>query len=528
MRLRWRVLVMIVGAAVGGLGWYAVPASAEDNGLVRTPPMGWNDWDVYGCNISEQVVVQAADAIVASGMKAAGYEYVNIDDCWLAPSRASSGSLEADPAKFPDGIKAVADYVHRLGLKLGIYEDAGTQTCVGLPGSYGHESQDAATFASWGVDYLKYDQCNIPFAVFPGLSHQQIERTLYTRMSDALKATGRPILFAMSNGADLSAAPWLWGGSIADLWRTTSDLQDNFSSLLSNFEGTVHLYPYASPGHWNDPDLLEVGNGGSTNLEYRTEFSLWAEMAAPLIASTRLNALLPADLAILTNAEVIAVDQDPRGAPGIPISDRNGLWTLTKRLRHGDRSVLLFNATNTAAMVKTTAARAGLPRAGLYRLRDLWSNDASETRGTISAFVPAHGVAMFRVTAVSERVGARLPPEIVVALSADVRKLCRNRSITVAESIADNGLTALTLSGFSLRAPRGWRVRTLGRPRAGTVAGGTTVAARFRVIAPAIAHRMTSASLTGAASYRVSGGLHRTRATVTEVAGCPSTPPPTR
>jgi alpha-galactosidase len=272
--------------------------------------------------------------------------------------------------------------------------------------------------------------------------------------------------------------------------------------------------------------MLEVGNGGSTNLEYRTEFSLWAEMGAPLIASTRLSGLSPADLAILTNAEVIAVDQDPRGAPGIPTSDRDGLWTLTRRLRDGDRSVLLFNATDTATMVKTTAARAGLRRAGAYRLRDLWSSDASETRGMISAFVPAHGVSMFRVRAVSERVGARLPPEIVVALSADVRKLCRNRSITVTESIADNGLTAVTLSGLSLRAPRGWRVRTLGRRAAGTVVGGGRAMVRFRVIAPAIARRITSASLTGAATYRVSDGLHRKRAAVTEVAGCPSTPAP--
>ncbi len=185
--------------------------------------MGWNDWYSSYCGVSAQLVEQTAQAMVTDGMKAAGYDYVNIDDCWMAPSRDSSGNLVADPTRFPDGIKAVADYVHSLGLKLGIYEDAGTTTCARYPGSFGHEAQDAATFASWGVDYVKYDRCNIPYADFPGESEQQVQQTLYTRMSDALKATGRPIVFSMCN-PDPGDDPWLWGAPISNLWRTTTDI----------------------------------------------------------------------------------------------------------------------------------------------------------------------------------------------------------------------------------------------------------------------------------------------------------------
>ncbi|MBE7187907.1 glycoside hydrolase family 27 protein, partial [Jatrophihabitans endophyticus] len=200
----------------------AQPAAAENNGLALTPPMGFNDWNAFKCNVSAQLIEQTADFMVSSGMKKDGYKYVNIDDCWLAGQRASDGSLVADPTKFPNGIKAVADYVHARGLKLGIYEDAGTSTCAGYPGSLGHEQQDADTFASWGVDYLKYDQCNIPFANYPGMTHQQIDTQLYTTMSNALKNSGRKIVFSMCNGTDSEAHPWLWGAKVSNLWRTTT------------------------------------------------------------------------------------------------------------------------------------------------------------------------------------------------------------------------------------------------------------------------------------------------------------------
>ncbi|MGH2883564.1 MAG: glycoside hydrolase family 27 protein, partial [Solirubrobacteraceae bacterium] len=318
-------------------------AAAEDNGVALTPPMGWNDWYSAYCGVNAQLVEQTAQEMVADGMKAAGYDYVNIDDCWMASSRDASGNLVADPARFPGGIKPVADYVHSLGLKLGIYEDAGTTTCARYPGSFGHEAQDAAAFASWGVDLVKYDRCNIPYDDFPGESEQQVQQTLYTRMSNALKATGRPIVFSMCN-PDPGDDPWEYGAPIANMWRTSTDIQDNFGSMLANFEATVGHFADAGPGAWNDPDLLQIGNGGSSLSDYTTEFSLWAEVAAPLIASTNLATLTHSELAIYENPNVIAVDQDPLGRPGVPISSAGGLWVLSKELSGGGRAVVLFNA----------------------------------------------------------------------------------------------------------------------------------------------------------------------------------------
>ena len=333
MRLSWRLatLVLLICAALTVTASAAEAATPSSyNGLASTPPMGFNDWNAYGCGVSAGLIESAAKYMHTSGMQAAGYQYVNIDDCWLEPQRGADGHLVADPAKFPQGIPAVAQYVHSLGLKLGIYEDAGTSTCAGYPGSYGHEAADAATFASWGVDYLKYDQCNIPFANYPGLSHQQVDTQLYTTMSNALKATGRPIVFSMSNGTDAAAYPWKWGAPVSNLWRTTTDILDNFPSTLANFQGNVALYPYAHAGAFNDPDMLEIGNGGQTATQYESQFSLWAEMAAPLIAGANLSALSRTDRSIYTNRAVIAVDQDRLGRQGHPVSQRKGLWVLTK------------------------------------------------------------------------------------------------------------------------------------------------------------------------------------------------------
>ena len=397
-----RLIALIALAVLMTLLAQVGSAAADGDGLARTPPMGWNPWDAYGCSVSSKLVERTANAIVADGMKAAGYEYVNIDDCWPAPRRDASGNLVPDPSRFPDGMKSVADYVHHLGLKLGIYADAGTSMCGSSnPGSYHHEAQDAATFASWGVDYLKYDACNVPFGDFPGEGREQVYEKLYGRMSAALAATGRPIVFSMCNGWDPAAHPWSWGAPISNLWRNTSDIADSYLSMLSNFHDNVRLYRYAGPGRWNDPDMLEIGNGGESTLEYRTEFSLWSEMAAPLIAGTNIAKLSHADLAIYENRRVIAVDQDPLGRQGIPVAATHGLWVLSKRLVDGSRSVVLFNSTDTAARIATTAAAVGLRKARSYRLSDLWTRQLSETGGAISAFVSAHGVAMYRVRAVS-------------------------------------------------------------------------------------------------------------------------------
>ncbi|NUP39311.1 MAG: alpha-galactosidase [Streptomyces sp.] len=364
----------------------AQPAAALGNGLALTPQMGFNDWNAYGCNVSESLIKSTAQAMHTNGMQAAGYTYVNIDDCWLTHSRDSSGHLVPDPAKFPDGIKGTADYVHSLGLKLGIYEDAGTATCAGYPGSLGHETTDAQSFASWGVDYLKYDNCNNS-----GVAGQ----TRYTAMRDALAATGRPILFSLCNWGQENV--WTWGAGVGNSWRTTGDISASFSSMLSIFHSNVGLASYAGPGHWNDPDMLEVGNGSLTDTEARTEFSLWSEMAAPLIAGTNLTSASAATLSIYTNSRVIAVDQDSLGRQGTMVSSSGGLDVLAKPLANGDVSVALFNENASAATISTSAAAIGKSGASSYTLTDLWSGATSTTSGTISASVPAHGTVMLRV-----------------------------------------------------------------------------------------------------------------------------------
>jgi alpha-galactosidase len=498
-------------------------AGAEANGLALTPPMGWNDWHAYYCSVSAQTVEQNALAMVNSGMKAAGYDYVNIDDCWMAPSRDSAGNLVADPTRFPGGITPVANYVHSLGLKLGIYEDAGTTTCARFPGSYGHEAQDAAAFASWGVDYVKYDRCNIPYENYPGQTEQQVQRTLYTTMSNALKATGRPFVFSMAN-PDPTDDPWLWAAPIANLWRTAPDVQDNYGSMLSSFESTASLFPYARPGAWNDPDLLQIGNGGSTLLEYQTEFSLWAEMAAPLIASANLTELSPAALAIYENSNVIAVDQDPLGKAGVPISSARGLWVLSKKLLGGDRAVVLFNSTETAATIATSAGAVGLRKAPGYDLQNLWTDSIDETSGAISAFVPAHGVAMFRASPLARHWLRVLSPQTVLSLRPSSAELETGHSTIIREAFKNNGSSAVKRLKLSLKAPSGWRVRRIGRARAerlDSLGPGRRVTVAFRVTAPRTGLPIALGVLTGTASYDPPGGPRASAATLGETVWAP-------
>src|SRR3954471_3048712 len=397
MSTRITAALAAVGTVVGLLGAVATvetalapSAAALDNGLGLTPAMGFNDWNAFGCDVSEQLIKQTADFFVSSGMKAAGYDYVNIDDCWMTHSRDADGRLVPDPVKFPDGIKGTADYVHSLGLKLGIYEDAGTSTCAGYPGSLGHETQDARSFASWGVDYLKYDNCNNN-----GSSTTQQYIARYTAMRDALAATGRPIVYSICEWGVNS--PWTWAGAVGNLWRTTGDIQANYSSMLSIFHQNVNLASYAGPGQWNDPDMLEVGNGMSA-AEDRSHFSLWAEMAAPLLAGNNLVNASSTTLSILGNKAVIAVDQDSAGKQGRMVSTSGGLDALAKPLANGDVSVVLFNENSATATISTTAAAIGKTGASSYTLNDLWSGASSTTTGTISASVPGHGVVMYRIS----------------------------------------------------------------------------------------------------------------------------------
>nr|WP_194895430.1 NEW3 domain-containing protein [Catenulispora pinisilvae] len=481
----------LVIAPVAGAVGAAPPAAALANGLALTPPMGWNDWNAFGCAVSAQLVEQTADKLVASGLAADGYSYVNIDDCWMAPNRDSAGNLVPDPVKFPDGIKAVADYVHAKGLKLGIYETAGTNTCAGFPGSLGHETQDANTFAAWGVDYLKYDNCNNQ-----GVPSQQ----RYNAMGKALAATGRPIVYSLCSWGTEDVASW--GGSVGNLWRTTGDISADFGSMLSNFHTNVALAAGAGPGAWNDPDMLEVGNGMSA-VEDQTEFTLWAEMAAPLISGTDLRTASANTLRILGNRQVIAVDQDALGRQGTEISSSGGLDVLAKPLSDGSVSVVLFNENATAATISTTAAAVGLPAGskGGYALQDLWTGRTTVSGGTISAAVPGHAAVMYKVAPAKRT----LPPS--TTLLTTLPSLGAGQSGTAYSYFADNGVAAVTDVTLGLDLPAGWTAKPLTATRFSKVAAGHMAISAFRLTAPAtLTKPIETAQIDGTENDHWSGG----------------------
>jgi alpha-galactosidase len=368
------------------------------NGLALPPPVGWNGYNHFGRRVTAAIAEAAARAMVTSGMKAAGYTYVNLDGGWNLRARSVQGRLQPNPRLFPRGIQPVVDYVHSLGLKFGIYASAGTRNCAGSSaGSYGHYRQDAATFASWGVDYIKLDWCYVPYKDYPSMTHQQVSQTLARQMGQAIAATGRPILYDVNDTAVRTAA-WTWAAPVANVWRTTSDIRANYTSMVGHFVRDVRDYHYAGRGGWNDPDMLEVGNGAMTPTDSRTQFSLWAEMAAPLIAGNNLTKMSAVTRGILTNRAVIAVDQDMPARQGYPVASGRGHWVLTKPLANGDRAVVLFNQTDTRATISTATIRVGMPPAAAYTLRNLWTGALAETAGVVTATVPAHGVVMYRVT----------------------------------------------------------------------------------------------------------------------------------
>ena len=365
----------------------------QANGLALTPPMGWNSWNKFACNVNEQVVRDTADAIASNGMKEAGYEFVVIDDCWHG-TRDENGFITEDKTRFPSGLKALADYIHSKGLKFGIYSDAGTKTCGGRPGSQGHEYQDAIQYARWGVDYLKYDWCST------GVRNAE---EAYALMSDALRATGRPIVFSLCEWGN--SKPWLWASKIGNLWRTTGDITDKWVGkhgyswgVASIVDMNEPLWPYAGPGHWNDPDMLEVGNGGLTDTEYRSHFSLWALMAAPLIAGNDVANMSPETRAILLNRDVIAVNQDSLGKQGHRIAKNGDLEVWSKPMADGGRAVLLFNRGTTPARIGTDWTALGLPATVRMQVRDLWAHrDLGRVAKRFEAEVAPHGVVMVRL-----------------------------------------------------------------------------------------------------------------------------------
>jgi alpha-galactosidase len=376
MRVVW-VVLLLFGSVSSGL--------AQGEGLARTPPMGWNSWNRFACKVTASDVRSAADAIAANGMKAAGYIYVNIDDCWQG-KRDEKGVLHPNE-KFPD-MKGLADYVHSKGLKVGIYSSPGPKTCEGFEGSFGHEEQDARMYGEWGIDYLKYDYCS-----FQGDVDAQI--AAYRKMHDGLLKTGRPIVFSLCQyGMD---RVWAWGPGVGgNLWRTTEDISDDYVSMAYIGFGQEGLDRFAGPGHWNDPDMLEIGNGKMNHDEYLTHMSLWCMLAAPLLAGNDLSKMTAETLDILTNPEVVAVDQDQAGIQGYPVAQEGPLEVWVKPLWDGGKAVGLFNRGESAMPVTAHFRDIGI--GDQASVRDLWAKrDLGVVRDRFTAVVPKHGVVLVKV-----------------------------------------------------------------------------------------------------------------------------------
>jgi len=387
------ILVVILGATLLLQPWSRVEAQAP---VALTPPMGWNSWNHFAEKIDDATVRKQADAMVSSGMRDAGYVYVNIDDTWEA-GRNATGEIQTN-SKFPD-MKALADYVHSKGLKLGIYSSPGPKTCAGYEGSYGHEEQDAATYARWGIDYLKYDLCSfdeiMKKAGSPEAAHN-LMLDAYTKMHNAIVKTGRPMVFSLCQyGAD---HVWEWGASVGgNLWRTTDDISDRYGSMsLIGFQ-QAGLAKFAGPGHWNDPDMLEVGNGKMKPDEYRTHMALWALLAAPLLAGNDLTTMSPETIAILTNREVVAIDQDKLGKQGDRVWAEGSQEIWVRELEGGAKAVGIFNRFDWPQNIQVDFEKIGLKRTGV-KMRDVWEGrDIGRSGGKYVARVPGHGVVLLRV-----------------------------------------------------------------------------------------------------------------------------------
>ncbi len=374
----------------------STPAHAQTT-LASTPPMGWNSWNHFAKKVTDADVRAAADALVASGMRDAGYIYVNIDDTWEG-QRDAQGNIQTN-SKFPD-MKALADYVHSKGLKLGIYSSPGPKTCAGYEGSYGHEQQDADTYAKWGVDYLKYDLCsyrNVMKTESNGDRQKAwtMMQQAYEKMHQALLNTHRPIVYSLCQyGWD---AVWNWGPKVGgNLWRTTGDISDSYDRMSLIGFSQAGLAKYAAPGHWNDPDMLEVGNGRMKPDEYRTHMSLWAMLAAPLLAGNDLSKMDDTTKSILMNKEVIAVDQDALGVQGDRVHATGPFEVWMKPLQDGSKAVALFNRSDTPYPITVQMKDVGFD--GPLQARDLWLHkDLGTLNGSYTAVVPRHGVVMLRL-----------------------------------------------------------------------------------------------------------------------------------
>jgi alpha-galactosidase len=355
------------------------------DGLAPTPPMGWNSWNYFQGNIDEALIIETAEAMVRSGMRDAGYRYVVVDDGWMSPERSRDGDLVPDPRRFPRGIAYVAERVHALGLRFGIYTDAGTKTCMGLPASLGYEFRDARRFAEWGADYVKVDWCHTE-----GLG----PRAIYAKWALALAAAARPMLLSICEWG--RAHPWEWAGTLGHLWRTSWDIQAEWPSITTVIDRQAPLYPYAGPDHWNDPDMLEVGNGGLTVDENHAHFALWAMLAAPLMAGNDLRTMADEVRAILTSRELIAIDQDALGRQARRIYNNDGEEVWVRELVGGERAAALLNRATEPREIRVRLSELGV--AARARVRDVATpNDERVTRDEVVSTLAPHGSAVLRI-----------------------------------------------------------------------------------------------------------------------------------
>ena len=388
--------------------------------LAPSPPMGWNSWNAFGLEINSKIVMDVADSMVAKGMADAGYEYIVIDDGWQI-ARDTNGKIMVDTSRFPEGIKFLSDYVHARGLKFGIYTCCGTKTCGGRPGSYGYETIDANTYAEWEVDFIKEDWCYTD-----GLD----TRTQYTIMSDAIKASGRPMLLSICEWG--VSSPWEWAEGIGTMWRTTTDIQDCFDCIRDwGGMGWVHildknanLAPFAGPGHWNDPDMLEVGNYGLNLTECQSHFSMWCMLAAPLMAGNDISTMNDSIRDILTAPEIIAIDQDPLGLQGVRIRKDGGLQVWLKPLNDGACAIALLNLTDETATMKISLEEIGFRKGTSSSIRDLWKqNDLPDILDSYSTKVIPHGVVVLKIKGEKAPVSSLRFSEVTIEINKGNHRL---------------------------------------------------------------------------------------------------------
>lgn len=499
-------LLLAAAVALGASTGVARAEPADSARLAQTPPMGWLSFIAFGKKIDENLIKQEADAMVASGMRDAGYRYLIVDGGWRATTRDADGNMQANPVTFPHGMKALGDYIHSKGLKFGLHQAVGYDDCAHTdPGTASapdatyeeRAARDARTFASWGLDYLRFDWCGANNDGRPAdMPVEDWKKELYGAMGRALRATGRPIVYStMEYGVD---EPWTWAAGLgSNLWRTTADIRP-----LWDAPGTRNAVPmgvtdvidvngryaqYAGPGHWNDPDPLVLGIhnasfAGLTDVEGRSQMSMWAIMAAPLIASADLRTMSAATRETMLNRDVIAIDQDPAGMQGTRLSDDGDHEAWVKPLADGERAVALFNRGETPARIETSATAIGLDDAPAYVLRDLWAHDEHTTAGTISAFVPAHGTTLLRVRPGTP---ADAPPATTLSLDAARAEQAPGAPATAGATLSNDGRVAVEDAELELDVPAGWSVQPRSATGFDAIAPETSAAARWTVTPPA-------------------------------------------